>query len=185
MIVGVIGQKWFGAEALKLLAGVATVRFAIAPSQSDRLSLTAEAFGVQRVHLDEVRLSQLHLDYDVDLLVAAHAHVFVPASLRASAAWSIGYHPSLLPLFPGMKAIEETLATGQRIAGGTIYHLNDQMDAGDIAFQEWCHVREGDTPAELWRRELAPMGLALILRSVEHLAATGRLPGRPQQPVSA
>lgn len=40
--------------------------------------------------------------------------------------------------------------------------LDDGADTGDIAAQDWCWVRKGDTAEELWRRELAPMGLRLL-----------------------
>ncbi|MNW02978.1 hypothetical protein D3C71_1988440 [compost metagenome] len=54
------------------------------------------------------------------------------------------------------------------------------MDAGDVAFQDWCFIRERDTPADLWRRSLAPMGVALITKAVDHLDGYGFIPANEQ-----
>lgn len=58
---------------------------------------------------------------------------------------------------------------GDRVTGGSIYWLSDNVDAGNIAGQQWCFIRPDDTPEELWRRDLAPIGLILfdkVLRDI-------------------
>ena len=57
-----------------------------------------------------------------------------------------------------------------RVAGGTVYWLDDLVDGGPIAAQDWCFVRPDDTPSTLWRRELFPMGLRLIDQVLGDLA---------------
>ena len=79
-----------------------------------------------------------------------------------------------------MAAIEWTIKAGDPIAGGSIYHLADKMDAGAIAAQDWCFVRKGETARELWERALAPMGLRLLGEVVAQAAKTGALPAKPQ-----
>lgn len=54
------------------------------------------------------------------------------------------------------------LHMGDKVAGGTAYWLDDGADTGDIAAQDWCLVRPGDTAEDLWLRDLAPMGLELL-----------------------
>lgn len=49
--------------------------------------------------------------------------------------------------------------------------MTGRADAGPIAAQDWCLVRPSDTPAEFWRRDLAPMGLRLFGRVLDDLAA--------------
>lgn len=51
-----------------------------------------------------------------------------------------------------------------RVTGGTVYWLDDNLDAGDIAAQAHAFIQPGDTAAELWRRELFPLGLVLFDR---------------------
>lgn len=183
MRVAVVGQKWLGAEALAaILARGHEVPVVVAPTADDRLAEQARAAGLRAVNLDgRRRVDASDIGGPVDLVVAAHAHAFVAAGACALARrGAIGYHPSLLPLYRGVDAVEATIAAGERVAGGTVYHLTTGMDTGPTVFQDWCFVREGDTAASLWRRELAPMGLGLLMRAVETAAAGGALPAIPQ-----
>jgi methionyl-tRNA formyltransferase len=84
---------------------------------------------------------------------------------------ALGYHPSLLPRHRGRDSVRWTIHTGDRIAGGTVYWLDDGADTGPIAAQDWCHVLPGDDAHTLWRRDLAPMGLRLLGRVLSELDA--------------
>lgn len=53
-----------------------------------------------------------------------------------------------------------------------------------MAVQDWCWVQPGDTPDELWRRDLAPMGLRLLATVLDALTA-GMIPRWPQPDHSA
>ena len=66
------------------------------------------------------------------------------------------------------------------IAGGTIYHLADRMDAGAIAAQDWCFVRKGETARELWERALAPLGLKLLADVIDYAKVHKALPAKIQ-----
>jgi methionyl-tRNA formyltransferase len=116
----------------------------------------------------------------LDLILCAHAHVFVTASARQKARLgALGYHPSLLPRHRGRDAIVWTLHMGDLVAGGSAYWLDDGADTGDIAAQDWCWVKPCDTPDGLWRRELGPIGLRLLGDVLKRLDA-GEVPRRPQ-----
>ena len=106
-----------------------------------------------------------------DLIVAAHSHDSLGRRTRLRARLgTIGYHPSLLPLHRGRDAVRWTVKMGDRVTGGTVYWLSDALDAGDIAAQDYCFVRPGDTAAELWRRDLFPLGVRLFERVLGDLA---------------
>jgi methionyl-tRNA formyltransferase len=92
----------------------------------------------------------------------------------------IGYHPSLLPRHRGIAAVEWTVKCGDPIAGGSIYHLAERMDAGAIAAQDWCFVKPGEGARELWERALAPLGIRLLTQVVAQASATGHLAAQPQ-----
>ncbi len=93
----------------------------------------------------------------------AHTHARVDADALAKARLGgIGYHPSLLPRHRGIAAVEWTVKCGDAIAGGSIYHLAERMDAGAIAAQDWCFVKPGEGARELWERALAPLGIRLL-----------------------
>jgi methionyl-tRNA formyltransferase len=101
-------------------------------------------------------------------------------ALARSRLGGIGFHPSLLPRHRGIAAVEWTIRANDPIAGGTVYHLAERMDAGAIAAQDWCFVKQGETARELWERALAPMGLRLLVEVIRTARATGSLPARPQ-----
>ncbi len=76
--------------------------------------------------------------------------------------------------------MEWTILEGDPVAGGSVYHLADTMDAGAVAAQDWCFVVKGETARELWERALAPMGLDLLTRVVRHARQHGEVPAHPQ-----
>jgi phosphoribosylglycinamide formyltransferase-1 len=61
-------------------------------------------------------------------------------------------HPSLLPAFPGSRAIEDALAAGVRETGVTVHLVDDGMDTGPVIAQERVAVRVDDTPETLRER---------------------------------
>jgi len=120
---------------------------------------------------DARELRAVHLPDKVEIIVAAHSHAFVGRRTRARAeVATIGYHPSLLPLHRGRDAIRWTIRDGDRVTGGSVYHLTERTDGGPIAAQEHIIVPPGSTASTLWREHLAPLGVRLLLRVVEDLA---------------
>jgi methionyl-tRNA formyltransferase len=185
MNITIVGSRYFGQEVLGALTGLRDVTIArvVTPTADDRLAKAAIAQGIESVvHADPHLVTAEHIPAATDLIVTAHSHARVtPEALAKSLLGAIGYHPSLLPRHRGMAAIEWTIKEGDPIAGGSIYHLAERMDAGPLAAQDWCFVRKGETARELWERALAPMGLRLLREVVGNAAATGAIPATPQQ----
>jgi methionyl-tRNA formyltransferase len=116
-----------------------------------------------------------------DMVVTAHSHARISKEALAKATLGgIGYHPSLLPRHRGIAAVEWTIKEGDPIAGGTVYHLAERMDAGAIAAQEWVFVKKGETARELWERALAPLGQKLLAGVIDYAKAHKSLPAKPQ-----
>ncbi|MBN3779903.1 methionyl-tRNA formyltransferase [Burkholderia sp. Ac-20345] len=162
MRLTIVGQKWIAAELLEqcVVEGHEVVA-AIAPAANDRLALVGHRLGIPTVVSRRVEPDAI--PQSTDLILAAHAHAFISATARRRARLgALGYHPSLLPRHRGRDAIRWAIHMREAVTGGTLYWLDDGADTGPIALQDWAHVRPGDTPAELWRRTLAPMGLRLF-----------------------
>ncbi len=71
----------------------------------------------------------------------------------------INLHPSLLPLFPGSRAVEEALEAGVEVTGTTIHVATDILDdATFILAQATVPILPGDTSTTLSNR----------IRAVEH-----------------
>lgn len=157
MRIIVFGQKWFGEEVLKM-AGQAASAVGVVSREGDRLVKMAQARRIPSLPLD----NQVEWP-EADLGLAAHFHDRIPpAALGFFRLGIVGYHPSLLPAYPGKRAIEDAITAGDTATGGTLYRLDEGLDTGPVIRQEVCWIHPGETPAELWRRALAPLGLALF-----------------------
>jgi methionyl-tRNA formyltransferase len=184
MKVTLVGSRYFGRAVLDLLLkepGIEVARVTV-PAADDRLAEGARAAGIEvYVHENPHIVPIEGVAPKTDLIVTAHSHARVARDAVASTRLGgIGYHPSLLPRHRGMAAVEWTVKEGDPIAGGTIYHLADKLDAGPIAAQDWVFVKKGENARELWERALAPLGLRLLLEVVRHARDEGELPATPQ-----
>ncbi len=175
MKIALIGTRWFGAQMLRLLRERGDEIRVVATNGLDQLATAAEEAGVPLEVLENPRrLSGDHLPEEVDVIVAAHSHAFITADAVAKARRAaIGYHPSLLPRHRGIAAVEWTMKCRDPIAGGSVYHLSDNLDGGLIAAQDWCFVYPDDDAASLWRRALAPMGLRLLGQVIAQIEERG------------
>ena len=89
----------------------------------------------------------------VDLVVlAGFMHLLTPAFLERFPERIVNVHPSLLPAFPGARAVEEQLAAGVAESGATVHLVVEGVDSGPILRQERVPVVADDTPATLHER---------------------------------
>jgi len=56
--------------------------------------------------------------------------------VRRFAGRVVNVHPSLLPAFPGIHAIEQAIEYGVRVMGVTIHFVDEGVDSGPILLQE-------------------------------------------------
>ena len=183
MRITLVGSRHFGVTTLDMLRkrGVDVVRVVVADPE-DRLAVAARAAGVEvTVQANPKLVVASEIADGTDLIVTAHSHARVSKdALAVARLGGIGYHPSLLPRHRGLAAVEWTIREGDPIAGGSVYHLADRMDAGAIAAQEWCFVKKGETARELWERALAPLGQKLVGEVIDYAKTHETLPAKPQ-----
>jgi methionyl-tRNA formyltransferase len=55
------------------------------------------------------------------------------------------------------------------ITGGTVFWVDDGIDTGPIAAQQWCWIEPGKTASDLWREQMFPMGVSLLEQVVEDI----------------
>jgi phosphoribosylglycinamide formyltransferase 1 len=118
---------------------------------------------------------------EADLIVlAGFMELLTPEFIGRFAGRIVNVHPSLLPSFPGLRAIERAVEAGVKVTGVTVHFVDEGVDSGAIVLQE-----ELDLPY--------PAGIAEIeerVHGVEHrllpravrLIAAGRVrpdPGNP------
>jgi methionyl-tRNA formyltransferase len=183
MRITLVGSRHFGVTTLNMLRqrGVDIVRVVVHDGE-DRLAAAARGGGIEVVVQANPKLvTASEIAPNTDLIVTAHSHARVSKeALAAAKLGGIGYHPSLLPRHRGIAAVEWTIKEGDPIAGGSIYHLADRMDAGAIAAQDWVFVKKGETARELWERALAPLGQRLLGEVIDYAKTHKSLPAKPQ-----
>ncbi|HZY65665.1 MAG: phosphoribosylglycinamide formyltransferase [Actinomycetota bacterium] len=103
--------------------------------------------------------------HDVGLVVGAgYMRVLSQVFLRAFPA-ILNVHPSLLPEFRGLDAVDRALEAGVKETGVTVHFMVEEVDAGPILAQEKVTVRAGETRESLLER-LHPIEHRLLVDAV-------------------
>jgi phosphoribosylglycinamide formyltransferase-1 len=90
-----------------------------------------------------------------DLVVlAGYMRILSPAFIARFEGRLLNIHPSLLPMFPGLRTHERALAEGVKIHGCTVHFVTADLDHGPIVIQAAVPVRADDTPDTLAARVL-------------------------------
>jgi phosphoribosylaminoimidazolecarboxamide formyltransferase/IMP cyclohydrolase len=103
------------------------------------------------------------------LALAGYMRLLGPETLAALPDRILNTHPSLLPAFPGARAVRDALAHGVAVTGATVHLVDEILDGGPILFQEPVPVLPGDDDAMLHGRiravehRLLPRAVALVL----------------------
>ncbi|MEQ7126328.1 phosphoribosylglycinamide formyltransferase [Actinopolymorpha sp. B11F2] len=91
--------------------------------------------------------------YEPDLVVSAGFLKLVGKQfLAAFGGRYVNSHNSLLPAFPGMHGPRDALAYGVRVAGATLFVVDEGVDAGPIIAQVAVPVEDDDTEESLTER---------------------------------
>lgn len=135
-IAGVISSR-HGARALDraAAAGIETAVFALDDyaSRDERDAAMADWLEARGVHL---------------VVCAGFMHLLTPTFLRRFPDRIVNVHPSLLPEFPGARAIDDALAAGADATGVTVHVVDEGLDTGPVLRQEAVPVEPRETLVE-------------------------------------
>jgi phosphoribosylglycinamide formyltransferase-1 len=92
----------------------------------------------------------------------------------------INVHPSLLPAFPGLGAIEQALDYGVKVFGVTVHFVDAGVDSGPVILQRAVELPSARTPEEVLAA-LRPLEHALLCEAVS-LFSQGALTADPVNP---
>jgi phosphoribosylglycinamide formyltransferase-1 len=119
---------------------------------------------------------------DVELLVSAgFMELLSGPFVHRFAGRIVNVHPSLLPAFAGLRAIEQAIEYGVRVTGVTVHFMEESVDSGPIILQEAFD-------AVPYARDIA--ALEAKVHEIEHrllpeavrLIAAGRVSIDPSEP---
>lgn len=124
----------------------------------------------QREALDQEIVNTLH-QYDVDwVILAGWMRVITSTFIDAFPKRIINIHPSLLPSFKGIHAVEQALQAGVKITGCTVHLVCLEVDSGEILMQAAVPILPDDTAETLHARiqvqehKILPQAIALAAR---------------------
>ena len=126
-------------EQLPVVAVASSRRDVPALERAAAAGVAAEAFPLpdfaDREQRDRTMANWLQ-EHGVRLVVCAgYMHLLTPAFLERFPDRIVNVHPSLLPEFPGMRAIEDALAAGVELTGVTVHLVDEGLDTGPIVRQ--------------------------------------------------
>jgi phosphoribosylglycinamide formyltransferase-1 len=90
-------------------------------------------------------LAELLREHGIDTVVlAGFMRIVGPRFVRTFEDRILNVHPSLLPAFPGGRAVADALAHGAKVTGVTVHLVDEQVDHGPIVSQEPVAIRDDD-----------------------------------------
>lgn len=119
----------------------------------------------------------------VELVVlAGYMQLLSPGFLARFPDRVLNVHPSLLPAFPGVSPIEDTVAYGARVSGVTVHLVDEGVDSGAIVLQEAVAIDDLADRDAIHER-LRPVEHRLLPEAVRLLArgAVRRDPANPRR----
>ncbi|MEG4087846.1 phosphoribosylglycinamide formyltransferase [Microcoleus sp. Pol12B4] len=123
----------------------------------------AEKYGISSILLNhrdcksreelDTKIVKTFQEYDVEWVVmAGWMRIVTKVLLDAFPDRVINIHPSLLPSFPGIRAVEQALAAKVKITGCTVHIARLEVDSGPILMQAAVPVLPDDTAETLHAR---------------------------------
>lgn len=109
--------------------------------------------------------------HDIDLSVlAGFMRILTPVFTDNIKA--INLHPSLLPLFKGANAIDESYNSDMKVGGVSIHWVSSELDAGEIIAQK--SFPRKNRSKEQWERKIHKIEHKLLPKTIIKLLTKGK-----------
>jgi phosphoribosylglycinamide formyltransferase-1 len=140
----------------------------------------ARAEHPDRAARDEALADWLHEHGARLVVLAGYMALLSEAFLARFPDAVVNVHPSLLPAFPGLNAIEQALAYGVSVFGVTVHFVDAGVDSGPVILQRAVELPGVRDPDEVLAA-LRPLEHELLPEAVR-LFARGALSIDPEHP---
>lgn len=115
----------------------------------------AGKLGIPHCHIksaNEDEIIALFKAWRVDLVVlAGWMKILSPKFIKSFPNQIINLHPSLLPKYKGLNAIEKALNSGDEFTGASVHYVTEELDSGDIIIQGEVPILPDDSVESLTR----------------------------------
>ena len=132
----------------------------------------ANKLGIPHCHIKsshEDDIIKLFKVYNVDLIVlAGWMRIVSPKLIDAFSDRMINLHPSLLPKYKGLHAIERALESKDDVTGVSVHYVNEELDGGEIILQREVPILADDDIDSL-TKAIQRMEYSLLPKAIEHV----------------
>jgi phosphoribosylglycinamide formyltransferase-1 len=115
------------------------------------------------------------------VVLAGYMALLTRGFLARFPAGVLNVHPSLLPAFPGLRAVEQAVEHGVKVFGVTVHFVDEGVDTGPIVAQRAVELPDATDPAVVLAA-LRPLEHSLLPAALRSLAAGALRPPAPIPP---
>tara|TARA_B100000686_G_scaffold1334_1_gene1495 strand:+ start:710 stop:1243 length:534 start_codon:yes stop_codon:yes gene_type:complete len=132
----------------------------------------ADKLGIPHCHISSEReddIVKMFEAWRVELIVlAGWMRIISPTLIEAFPNRIINLHPSLLPKYKGLHAIERALNSGDTETGVSVHYVNEELDGGEIILQQEVPILPDDSVESL-TKAIQRKEYALLPLAIEHV----------------
>tara|TARA_B100000131_G_scaffold8205_1_gene8597 strand:+ start:97 stop:639 length:543 start_codon:yes stop_codon:yes gene_type:complete len=130
----------------------------------------AAKFGIPHCYVnakEEDKMVELFKAWHVDLIVLA-GYMRIIKNPAAFPAPIINVHPSLLPKYKGLHAVEQAMESGDKETGCTVHYVNEELDGGEIILQGKVPILPSDDVVSL-TKAIQRQEYAILPTAIQHV----------------
>ena len=132
----------------------------------------ADKLGIPHTHIsskDEELIIDIMKAWKVDLIVlAGWMRILTPKLINAFPNRIINLHPSMLPKYKGLHAIEQALKSGDTMTGVSVHYVNEELDGGEVIMQSEVPILPTDD-LETLTKAIQRREYYLLPKAIEHV----------------
>ena len=132
----------------------------------------AEKLGIPHTHIkskNEGLIIDVMKAWKVDLIVlAGWMRILSPKLIEAFPNQIINLHPSMLPKYKGLHAIERALDNGDKMTGVSVHYVNEELDGGEVILQSEVPILPNDDLESL-TKAIQRREYYVLPKAIEHV----------------
>ena len=130
----------------------------------------AAKFGIPHCYVnakDEDQMIELFKAWNVDLIILA-GYMRIIKNPSAFPVPIINVHPSLLPKYKGLHAVEQAINNREEFTGCSVHYVNEELDGGEVIMQSEVPILPEDTIKSL-TKAIQRKEYAILPAAIEHV----------------
>jgi len=132
----------------------------------------ADKLGIPHTHIkskNEGLIIDVMKAWKVDLIVlAGWMRIVSPKLIEAFPNQIINLHPSMLPKYKGLHAIERALDNGDKMTGVSVHYVNEELDGGEVILQSEVPILPNDDLESL-TKAIQRREYYVLPKAIEHV----------------